>query len=535
MTQSLRQVLREGLDRGSRIRHRWLWRATPPRALVEMLAVILPLFAALLAAHATLVGMPLMPGLYVVSGSAGMYLAARMRHPSGRLWLQVVWEGLAAAAMVLALTIVYGSLLTAAISAGYLEGLPSSAVTTAVLVVVQATAFIGLRVLLRLWFAWDHLRRRRLVFAITHVYLTIALAASLPFVLALAIYIGTSGFSQVVITQGNLPVAIAIILIIGIFPAFAFLMLLVLAGEVMLMPPFALIAYLAARRVTGRLLSLAQAAESMRQGDYSARVAVGGEDEVAQLQGNFNAMAAHLQQALADLQAERDRVAGLLDSRRELVANVSHELRTPVATVRAYLDSIIEGQQAPSAERMQHDLQVMEAEMTHLQGLIEELFALSRSEVGPLALRLAPTDVAAAVNAAVDAMAPLAWRSGSVQVLATLPPSLPAAFADAARLHQVLANLLRNAVRHTPPGGIVAVSAEADGDTIVVAVRDTGDGIAAEDLPHVWERFYRGPEGDGAGLGLAIVKEMVTAMQGSVAVESAPGQGCCFSVRLNSC
>jgi signal transduction histidine kinase len=139
----------------------------------------------------------------------------------------------------------------------------------------------------------------------------------------------------------------------------------------------------------------------------------------------------------------------------------------------------------------------------------------------------------------VEALAPLAWRSGRVQVVADIPPGLPKASADEGRLEQVLANLIRNAIRHTPPGGIVVLRAAALDAGVQIQVCDTGEGISPEDLPHIWERFYRGANGrhrdlGGAGLGLALVKELTEAMGGTVAVETAPGEGTCFTIKLVS-
>ena len=141
------------------------------------------------------------------------------------------------------------------------------------------------------------------------------------------------------------------------------------------------------------------------------------------------------------------------------------------------------------------------------------------------------------VQRMVDAVAPLGWETGRVQVSAELPAELPKACVDEARLEQVLANLLRNAVRHTPPGGIVAVMATVKETALHVQVQDTGEGIAPEDLPRIWERFYRGQnsrarDGGGAGLGLALVKELTEAMGGTASVESIAGQGSCFTLRL---
>jgi len=260
-------------------------------------------------------------------------------------------------------------------------------------------------------------------------------------------------------------------------------------------------------------------------------------------------MADKLEGTLRDLQSERDRVAQLLQSRRELIANVSHELRTPVATVRALLDSVLERGQDTSPS-LQHDLTVVQSEVTRLQGLIDDLFTLSRAEAGGLALDCRATDVSSVVKRMVEAIKPLAWQSGRVEVVADIPQDLPPAHADVERLEQVLANLLRNGVRHTPPGGIVAAIASAEAasaetacaetEQVVIEVRDTGHGIVPDDLPYIWERFYRGQNGvahdsvarDGAGLGLAIVKDLIEAMGGSVSVESTVGQGSRFVVRL---
>ena len=247
-------------------------------------------------------------------------------------------------------------------------------------------------------------------------------------------------------------------------------------------------------------------------------------------------MADDLGRTLGELQAERDKVTSLLQSRRDLIANVSHELRTPVATIRGYLESTLDGRDE-EPPKLQHDLEVMEREVGQLQMLIEDLFTLSRAEVGELVLACEPVDVGAIVRRMVDTVAPLAWQSGRVEVVAQVPRDLPSALADERRLEQVLSNLLHNGVRHTPPGGIVAVIASAEQDAIRIEVRDTGEGIPSEDLPYVWERFYRGEsaraeDSRGAGLGLALVKELTEAMGGAVEVESVVGQGSCFTVRL---
>jgi signal transduction histidine kinase len=248
-------------------------------------------------------------------------------------------------------------------------------------------------------------------------------------------------------------------------------------------------------------------------------------------------MAANLERAMCQLQGERDTVAGLLQARRELIVSVSHELRTPMATLRGYLETTLNHWEDIPPATLQHDLQVMEDEVIRLQALVEDLFTLSRAEVGRLTLRCEATDVGMLVKRIVDARAPLAWRASRIEVAADVPGNVPPALVDASRLEQVLQNLLHNAVRHTPPGGIVAVALAAGANSIALQVKDTGEGIAPVDLPHIWERFYQASSqrtrtSSSAGLGLALVKELIEAMGGSVSVDSVVGEGSCFTIHL---
>jgi signal transduction histidine kinase len=177
----------------------------------------------------------------------------------------------------------------------------------------------------------------------------------------------------------------------------------------------------------------------------------------------------------------------------------------------------------------------MERELARLQQLIDDLFALSQAAVGRLSMRLEPTDARAVVKRLVETTAPLAWRQRQVQVLGEYENDTPLARADAQRLEQIVSNLLGNAVRHTPPGGLVAAAVSSDLVLVRVDVRDTGEGIGADEVPHLFERFFRGHAQNGvggAGLGLALVKELTEAMGGSVEANSTPGEGSCFTIRL---
>jgi signal transduction histidine kinase len=382
------------------------------------------------------------------------------------------------------------------------------------------------------------MRQQRMLWALTHAQLTaVALMAIIG---ALVLFVLSSVFGPLSGTgseAGGALTSFATRLLHTVLPAAAALTLSITTVLLVLLPPSALVSFLVARRTTRRLERLAATARALREGDYGARVEVAREDEVTQMQADFSAMADALEQTLHDLHVERDRVGRLLEARRELVASVSHELRTPVATVRATLESALSRGPEALADGLGQDLQAMDGEIMRLQKLIDDLFVLAAADAGGLALACHPLDVAPVIQRMVEALGPLAWNSGRVELVAELPEALPAALADEARLEQVLSNLLRNGIRHTPPGGIVAVMAAAEEEAVRIEVRDTGEGIAAEDLPHIWERFYRGrsssgARGEGAGLGLALVKELTEARGGTAAVESVAGQGSCFTVRL---
>ena len=396
--------------------------------------------------------------------------------------------------------------------------------------VALGMAFFLTRVGVSLLVRWNRLRQRSLVWALTNAHLLVVVIGSGTLCALIVV-------TNVYFTRSLEPSILPILVFIGIFTVIAVLAVL---------PPSALFSYIFASRTTRRLRALAVATNTLRAGDYSVRVPVQGEDEVAQLQTNFNAMAEELAAAVHDLEAERDTVAHLLGARRELVASVSHELRTPVSTLRGYLESARahwREEDTPPVS-LRHDLEIMEHETRRLQTLIEDLFTLARAEVGRLDLRCVPADVGEEVRRIAETVAPLAWQSGRVEVIAEVAPNLPLALVDSNRLNQALQNLLHNGIRHTPPGGIVALSASADArqEHVIVQVKDTGEGIAPDDLPHIFERFYRSDRArmqsaSGSGLGLALVKELTEAMGGSVAIESMLGQGACFTLtfpRANS-
>jgi signal transduction histidine kinase len=370
---------------------------------------------------------------------------------------------------------------------------------------------------------WNQLRRKELRWAITHAHVMIV-----AFTMGLLIVIGE--FVFVITSNGNWS-------IFELIPTLFLMLGLSAIPIVIVVPPLALFSHYVTRSTVNRVQTLARATSALRAGNYQVRVTVNGEDEVAQLQADFNAMAQDLERAMHDLQSERDRVAKLLQERRELIANVSHELRTPVATLRGYLETSLEHWEQTSRATLHQDIQVMEGETIQLQERIEELFTLARAELGRLTLHCEVTDAAQLVQRIVEGSAPLAWRASKIEVIADVEEELPAVYADPQRLEQALRNLLHNALRHTAPGGIIVLSAILSGQEICLFVKDTGEGISSADLLHIWERFYQSQTSPmrkhgGTGLGLALVKQWIEGMGGSVSVESQLGQGSCFSLSL---
>jgi two-component system phosphate regulon sensor histidine kinase PhoR len=219
--------------------------------------------------------------------------------------------------------------------------------------------------------------------------------------------------------------------------------------------------------------------------------------------------------------------------RRDFISNISHELRTPLAALKALVDTLRDGalEDPPAAERF---LNRMETEVDALTQMVQELLELSRIESGRAPLHMSSVPVPDVVLPPVERLRPQAERAG-LTLTVSLPPDLPPLLADAERIQQVVTNLVHNAVKFTPPGGQVTVSAERAGDEVVIKVHDTGVGITADDLPRIFERFYkadRARSGGGTGLGLAIARHIVQAHGGRIWVESVEGQGSTFSFSL---
>jgi two-component system phosphate regulon sensor histidine kinase PhoR len=227
------------------------------------------------------------------------------------------------------------------------------------------------------------------------------------------------------------------------------------------------------------------------------------------------------------------RVRQLETVRRDFVSNISHELRTPLASLKALSETLRDGalEDPPAAKRF---IDRMDIEVDALTQMVQELLELSRIESGQVPVRLTSVALREIIIPPVERLRPQAARAG-IDLTVESDDRMPAVLADPERIQQVVTNLVHNAIKFTPAGGSVRVSSALRGDEVVVFVRDTGVGIPADDLPRIFERFYkadRARTGGGTGLGLAIARHIVRAHGGEIGAESIEGRGSAFHFTL---
>lgn len=279
--------------------------------------------------------------------------------------------------------------------------------------------------------------------------------------------------------------------------------------------------FLIARSLTKPIANISQAAKNFADGDYSSRTTAVGNNEIGGLGRTFNTMA--------------DSLAEIEQNRRNFLANVSHELKTPVTSIQALSETILDGL-APKPEQQQRYIATILQEGQRLDRLISDLLDLSQLEADELSI----------VCERVNLQTWLVTEATKIETLLTpkqlilqtnIPELLPQVWSDPDRLGQVFTNLMTNAIRYSPEQSIITIHLSATKHQVEISITDQGPGISPDDLPYIWDRFYRADKSrartyGGTGLGLAITKKLVHAMQGDIRVDSHDGNGSTFTVTL---
>jgi signal transduction histidine kinase len=278
--------------------------------------------------------------------------------------------------------------------------------------------------------------------------------------------------------------------------------------------------YFFSRKITAPVLEMNRKAKLIAKGHFDQRIQVTTKDEIGELAETFNRMAAEL---------------GSLDQmRRDFVANVSHDLRSPLTSIRGYVTALLDRTIPQGKER--HYLEIVHLQTERLIKLVNDLLDIARMEAGQFRLRVVPFDLTERIRLVLASFEPEFARKRLTIELQAEGEEGMVVEADPDRIDQVIANLLQNAVQFSPPNSPLEVILERRGGQAAVSVRDHGTGIKSEEMPFIWERFYKGDKArsnmSGTGIGLAIVKHILDLHGAPVSVESAPGGGSTFTFLL---
>src|SRR5215212_7415524 len=301
------------------------------------------------------------------------------------------------------------------------------------------------------------------------------------------------------------------------------IVLLVFAGGIAM-----ILGYFLSSTVTERINLLNSAAQKLAKGDLQARVPVSGRDEVSALATTFNQMAEQLQTA--------DRKQRELESlRRDLIAWVGHDLQTPLASMRAILEALSDGV-VDEPEMVKRYLITAQRDVMSLSALIDDLFQMSQLDAGGFPLHRAPASLTDLVSDTLESFSQLA-KQQEITLEGQVESDVDPVFMDTQAIGRVFNNLVSNALQHTSSGGRISLWVRRTAPGVEVTVSDTGEGIRPQDIPHVFERFYRGEKSrnrrtGGAGLGLAIARGILQAHGGDIRVESKVGQGTRFTFHI---
>ena len=290
----------------------------------------------------------------------------------------------------------------------------------------------------------------------------------------------------------------------------------------------ALLSMLLAKAMVTPIVNLTNAAERVAGGDFSSKPVSGAQDEIGVLTRTFDGMAGQLEKTLDDLKRSEE-------MRKQFVANVSHELRTPITSIRSYAETLMDNEGLPK-ETEQQFLGVILKESDRMTNLVADLLTLSKFDAGSYEFHFERFSFERSLQDIYSAMLLEAQKHGHEFTLDIASP-LPEIIGDKARLEQVLINMVTNALKYTPDGGEITLSAGTSGKKVFASVRDNGIGIPADDVDKVFERFYRvdkarSRESGGTGLGLSIAKEIVARHSGELTLESGLGKGTVITMTL---
>ncbi|KUG57037.1 histidine kinase [Kocuria rosea subsp. polaris] len=348
---------------------------------------------------------------------------------------------------------------------------------------------------------------------------TAVLLVGLVIVVVAAVLIGPTMFYHELIEAGHADEATGLVHLDDAFRSVSLTALAI--GGLPALYIAGLLTYYLYRTIRRSLDSFSTAAQEVASGNYEVRVAS------AKLGPEFDSLASSFNEMAA-------RLASVDTTRRQMLADLAHEMRTPLASLKGHLEGVEDG----VVELDEHTIGILHAQITRLERLARDIRQLTAAEEGTTRLQLTPQDPQHLADQAVAAIEPDAVGKGvSITSVSTGPEVTPVPL-DPERMGQVLSNLLENALRHTPPGGTIVLRTDHSPEAVTYTVTDSGEGISAANLPHVFERFYRANTGreahrSGSGLGLAISKALVEAQGGTLeATSDGPGHGASFRIRL---
>lgn len=276
---------------------------------------------------------------------------------------------------------------------------------------------------------------------------------------------------------------------------------------------------LLARQILRPLQQIAASSRRIANGHYDERVAIPGSDELAQMATNFNDMA--------------EALAGVEETRVALIGDVSHELRTPLTSLLGYLEGMMDGLFPMNEETVA----LMSYEVRRMRRLVDDLQTLSRVEAGQISLELVRFDIREIVEMVAAQLHPQ-WQMKSIDLRLELPQTVVMVYADRDRVAQILLNMLGNGISYTPEGGSIYVTVRQDSRSVIISIKDSGIGFTKEQLPYLFERFYRtdpsrSRSSGGTGIGLTISRHLAWAMGGELtAASDGPGKGSTFALNL---